>query len=139
MQVGVVCPSRMPEFFLVTLMSGSETTRHHQRDFIISPPPNVDVCTILPRISGGNVAGTSPIEKVVVGNCFSDSALNQHKTVQTNIYFAIVCSDDSTESTTTVSTAAVSTDASTGSTRSEGGRQQGVSTTLIGKVCRDVT
>ena len=66
-QVGVVCPSRMPEFFLITLMSGSETTRHHQRDFIISPPPNVDVCTILPRISAGNAAGTSPIETVVVG------------------------------------------------------------------------
>ena len=66
-QVGVVCPSRMPEFFLITLMSGSETTRRHQRDFIISPPPNVDVCTILPRISAGNIAGTSPIETVVVG------------------------------------------------------------------------
>jgi len=67
MQVGVVCPSRMPEFFLVTLMSGSETTRHHQRDFTISIPPNVDVCTIRPTISAGNVAGTSPIETVVVG------------------------------------------------------------------------
>ena len=67
MQVGVVCPSRKPEFFHVTLMSGSETTRHYQRDFIISTPPNVDVCTILPRISAGNTAGTSPIERVVVG------------------------------------------------------------------------
>ena len=66
-QVGVVCPSRMPEFFLVTLVSGSETTIHYQRDFTISPPPNVDVCTILPRISAGNTAGTSPIETVVVG------------------------------------------------------------------------
>ena len=66
-QVGVVCSSRMPEFFLVTLMSESETTRHHQRDFTISPPPNVDVCTIWPRISAGNAAGISPIETVVVG------------------------------------------------------------------------
>ena len=68
-QVGVVCPSRMPEFFLVTLLSGSEPTRlpHHQRDFIISPPPNVDGCTILPRISAENAAGTSPIGTVVVG------------------------------------------------------------------------
>ena len=66
-QVGVVCPTRMPEFFLVTLMSGSETTRHHQRDFIISPPPNFDVCTIWPRISAGNTVGTSLIETVVVG------------------------------------------------------------------------
>ena len=65
-QVGVVCPSRMPEFFLVTLVTGSETTRH-DRDFTISPPPNVDVCTIRPRISAGNAAGTSPIETVVVG------------------------------------------------------------------------
>ena len=67
MQVGVVCPSRMPEFFLVTLVSGSETTRHYQQDFTISPPPNVDVCTIRPRISAGNAAGISPIETVVVG------------------------------------------------------------------------
>ena len=66
-QVGVSCPSRMPEFFLITLMSGSETTRHHQRDFNISPPPNVDVCTIQPTISAGNAVGTSPIETVVVG------------------------------------------------------------------------
>ena len=66
-QVGVVCPSRMPEFFLVTLVSGSETTIHYQRDFTISALPNVDVCTILPRISAGNTAGTSPIETIVVG------------------------------------------------------------------------
>ena len=69
--MGVVCSSRMPGFFLVTLMSGSETTRHHQRDFTISPPPNVDVCAILPRISAGNAAGTSLIGTVVVGKlCF---------------------------------------------------------------------
>ena len=67
LQVGAVCSSRMPEFFLITLVSGSETIRHHQRDFTISPPPNVDVCTIRPRISAGNAAGTSPIETVVVG------------------------------------------------------------------------
>ena len=67
MQVSVVCPSRMPEFFLVTLVGGSETTRYYQRDFTISPPPNVDVCTIQPRISAGNAAGISPIETVVVG------------------------------------------------------------------------
>ena len=66
-QVGVTCLSRMPEFFLVTLMSGSETTRHYQRDFTISPPPNVGVCTIQPRISAGNAAGASLIETVVVG------------------------------------------------------------------------
>ena len=59
--------SRMPEFFLVILMTGSETTRHHQRNFTISPPPNVDVCTIRPRITARSSAGTSPIETVVVG------------------------------------------------------------------------
>ena len=31
-------------------------TRHYQQDFTISPPPNVDVCTIWPRISAGNTA-----------------------------------------------------------------------------------
>ena len=66
-QVGVVCSSRMHEFFIITLMSGSETTRHHQRDFAISPPPNVDVCTIRPRISVGNAAGTSSIQTFVAG------------------------------------------------------------------------
>ena len=67
-QVGVSCPSRMPEFFLVTLMIGSETTRYYQRDFNISALPNVDVCNIQPRISAGNTAGTSPpVETVVVG------------------------------------------------------------------------
>ena len=67
MQVGVVCISRMPEFFLVTLMSESETTRHYQRDFTISPPPNVDVCTIQPRIIAGNAAGASSIKTIVIG------------------------------------------------------------------------
>ena len=57
----------MPEFFLITLMSGGETTRHYQRDFTISAPPNVDVCTIWPKISAGNAAGPSPIGTVVVG------------------------------------------------------------------------
>ena len=66
LQVGVMCSSRMPEFFLVTLMSGSETTRHDQGNFTLSPPPNVDMCTIRPRISAGNAAGTSPIETVIV-------------------------------------------------------------------------
>ena len=53
------------------------------------------------------------------------------------LYYAIVCSGGSTDSTTTASTAtAVSTVASTGS-EPEGDRQQGVSfTTLIGNVCR---
>ena len=44
-------------------MSGSEKNP----DIItISALPNDDVCTILPRISGGDVAGTSLIETVVV-------------------------------------------------------------------------
>ena len=129
-QVDVVCPSRMPEFFLITLMSGSETTRHYQRDFTISAPPNVDVCTIRPRISAGNSAGTSPIETVVVGKFLLAFTINPR--IKLSCLYTTVCLDDNTDSTT-ASTITVTT-ASSSSSGSEGNSQQGNSTTLIGKV-----
>ena len=74
----VVCTSRTPEFFLITLMSSTgrilnETTRQHQpgepvADFTISLPQSVDVCSLHVRIRAGNSAGMSaPSEPVEVG------------------------------------------------------------------------
>ena len=50
----------------------NETRRQHQlgevANFTISPPQNVDVCTLYVRISAGNSAGMSvPSETVQVG------------------------------------------------------------------------
>ena len=77
LQVDVVCTSRIPEFFLITLMTSTgsvlnETRQHQLRqevaDFTISLPPSVDVCSLHVRISAGNSAGmSSPSEAVVVG------------------------------------------------------------------------
>ena len=50
-----------------------ETRRQHQpgqdvADFTISPPQDVDVCSLIVRISAGNSAGISiPSENTVVG------------------------------------------------------------------------
>ena len=131
-QVGVVCSSRMPEFFLITLMSGSETIRHHQRDFIISPPPNLDVCTIRPRVSAGNAAGTSPIETVVVGKFLLAFTINPR--IKLWSLSTIVCDSTTTATSTTAASTTAVTTASSSSSGSEGNSQQGNSTTLIGKV-----
>ena len=74
----MLCPVRMPEFFLITLMTpdGSvlkESNMPHQpgqavADFTISLPQSVDVCSLHVRISAGNSAGMSaPSEAVEVG------------------------------------------------------------------------
>ena len=74
----MLCPIRMPEFFLITLMTpdGSvlkESNMTHEpgqpvADFTISLPQSVDVCPLHVRISAGNSAGmSSPSEAVVVG------------------------------------------------------------------------
>ena len=77
LQVDVVCTSRIPEFFLITLITSAgsvlnQTTQHQPRqpvaDFTISLPQNVDVCSLRVRISAGNSAGMSaPSEPVEVG------------------------------------------------------------------------
>ena len=74
LQVDVVCTSRMPQFFLITLMtSGGNETRQHQpgqafADFSISLPQGVDVCSLHVMISAGNSAGMSaPSNTVEVG------------------------------------------------------------------------
>ena len=73
----VVCISRMPEYFVVTLMIPTgrvfNETRQHQQgqpvaNFTISVPQSVDVCSLHVRISAGNSAGMSaPSEAVEVG------------------------------------------------------------------------
>ena len=77
-----MCPSRMPEFFLITLLTTDghiphETTIPHQPEdmvahFTISLPQNVDGCTLHVRISAGNSAGMSaPSDIVVTGMLYS--------------------------------------------------------------------
>ena len=76
-QVDVVCTSRIPEFFIITLMTSTgrvfNETRQHQpgqavANFTISLPPSVDVCSLHVTISAGNSAGMSaPSETVEVG------------------------------------------------------------------------
>ena len=73
----VVCASRIPEFFIITLMTPTggvlnETTRQHDHgqevaSFTISLPLSVDICSLRVRISAGNSAGMSaPSEPVEV-------------------------------------------------------------------------
>ena len=78
LQVDILCLSRIPEFFLITLMTSAgsilkESNRSHEpgqavADFTISLPQSVDVCSLHVRISAGNSAGmSSPTEAVEVG------------------------------------------------------------------------
>ena len=65
----VVCTSRIPEFFLITLMNSAgsvlkESNMSHDpgqkaANFNISLPQNIDICTLHVRISPGNSAGMS--------------------------------------------------------------------------------
>ena len=76
-----MCVSRMPEFFLITLMTSTgriliELNVTHElgqenANFtisLVSLPKYVDICTNVVRITAGNSAGMSgPSEAVVVG------------------------------------------------------------------------
>ena len=76
-----MCTSRIPEFFLITLLTTDghilhETTVTHQpedtvADFPVSLPQNVDVCSLHVRISAGNSAGMStPSDMAVTGKLY---------------------------------------------------------------------
>ena len=78
LQVDVVCTSRVPELFLITLMTFNggvlrEFNMSHDpgqevANFTISLPQTVDGCSVHVRISAGNSAGMSaPSEAVEVG------------------------------------------------------------------------
>ena len=76
LQVDVVCTNRIPEFFLITLMTSAggvlNETRQHEpgeiADFTINLPQSVNVCSLRVRIRAGNSAGMSaPSEAVEVG------------------------------------------------------------------------
>ena len=85
-----MCTSRMPEYFLITLLTTDgrilhETTVTHQPEdtvahFTISLPQNVDGCTLHVRISAGNSAGiSSPSDRAVTGklyNCYYEFGYN---------------------------------------------------------------
>ena len=86
-QVNTLCTSRIPEFFLITLMNSAgrvlkESNMSHDpgqdvANFNISPPQNVDVCTLHVRIRAGNSAGmSSPSEAVEVGKSQLVTAIN---------------------------------------------------------------
>ena len=75
-----MCTSRMPEFFIITLMTLARVilnetiaARQHQpgqtqADFTISLPQTVDVCSLRVRIRAGNSVGMSePSEAAEVG------------------------------------------------------------------------
>ena len=77
-----MCPSRIPEFFLITLLTTDghilhETTITHQpgqavAHFTISLPQTVDECSLRVRISAGNSAGISaPSDVAVTGKLYS--------------------------------------------------------------------
>ena len=74
----VVCTSRIPEFFLITVLTSTGRAlrelniRHDQgqpvANFNISVPQSMDVCSLHVRIGTGNSAGMSaPSEAVEVG------------------------------------------------------------------------
>ena len=78
LQVDVVCSSRRPKFFHITVMNSSgrilrKSKQLHQpgqtvEDFEIRRLKNVDVCSLHVRIRAGNSAGMSaPSEAVEVG------------------------------------------------------------------------
>ena len=77
-----MCPGRIPEFFLVTLLTTDghilhETTVTHQPEdrvayFNISLPASVDGCSLHVRISAGNSAGMSaPSDIALTGKLYS--------------------------------------------------------------------
>ena len=71
----VICTTRIPEFFLITLMiptgniSKKSSMRHELgqavADFNINLPQSVDVCSLHVRISVGNSAGMSPPSETI--------------------------------------------------------------------------
>ena len=76
LQVDVVCTSRIPEFFIITLMNSAGgilrkiniTYELGITDVTVSIPQSVDVCTLRVEISAGNSAGmSSPTETVHAG------------------------------------------------------------------------
>ena len=83
-----MCTSRIPKFFLITLLTTDghilhETTVTHQSEdtvayFNISLPPSVDVCSLHVRIRAGNSAGMSaPSNITVTGKLYSCMAITR--------------------------------------------------------------
>ena len=141
----VVCTSRIPEFFLITVLTSAgralrELNVTHDQgqlvaDFNISLPQSVDVCSLRVRISAGNSAGMSaPSEPVEVGKLQISylPELSSEK-LKPNLV-TIACPVDSADSTTTTASTTAVTTPSSSESGSESNSQRGNSTTLIGKV-----
>ena len=86
MQMDAMCTSRMPEYFLITLLTTDGhilhkiTVTHQLEDtvayFPVSLPQNVEVCTLHVRINAGNSAGMSaPSEIAVTGKLYKFAEL----------------------------------------------------------------
>ena len=90
-----VCTSRIPEFFLITVLTSAgnvvNETRQHEpgqqvANFTISLPQSVDECSLRLRVIAGNSAGiSSPSEAVEVGESqFSYLLELKFRKVETN-------------------------------------------------------
>ena len=137
----MLCPIRIPEFFLITLMTpdGSvmkESNMTHEpgqavADFTISLPQTVDVGTLHVRVSAGNSAGMSaPSEAVEIGKLHFTYNILQESQNQF-VFYTLVCSGGNTEFTITTTDSTTVTVSPT--TASTGERQQD-NTILIGEV-----
>ena len=71
-----VCISRMPEFFLVTLIGSDGVMKNSNKmhepgrvvaDFTIRLSPNLDMCSLHVNFSAGNSAGMSAPTQITVG------------------------------------------------------------------------
>ena len=94
----VVCTSRIPEFFLITVLTSAgsvlkESNVTHEpgqayENFTINLPSGVDACSLHVRISAGNSARiSSPSEAVEVGKSqFSNLLGLKCKKVNTNMF-----------------------------------------------------
>ena len=71
LQVTDLCTVRMPDYFLVTVMSTDgviiTTVQHPVTTIHVTLPQNVDECNLIVRISAGNSAGTSSPTEVPIG------------------------------------------------------------------------
>ena len=91
-----MCTSRIPEFFLITLLTTDghilrEMTIPHQpedtvADFTVSLPQNVDVCSLHVRISAGNSAGMSaPSDIAVTGKLYRLLLPSSYKKLESSV------------------------------------------------------
>ena len=71
LQVNDTCTVRMPNSFLVTVMSTDgdiiKTVQHSNTNVYVRLPQNMEDCNLIVRISAVNSAGISPPTNITVG------------------------------------------------------------------------